>query len=81
MRRFHIWYDGLKEPWRELTCLSLFSIGIGAIVLGPVWHNPFLSFGVSFGGIFYILFLVVSRDRFLNEKAKSRGFKVCGRRL
>lgn len=76
MRRFHVWYDGLKEPWRELTCLLLISIGIGAIVTGLILHNPLLSFGVSFGGIFYILFLVVSRNHFLNEKAKSGGFHI-----
>ena len=40
MRRFFIWYDNLREPWRMIVMLVLVSIGIGIVSFG---NNLILS--------------------------------------
>lgn len=79
MRRFWIWYDKLDGLWKLLLVLLFFAIGIGAISLGFAMerHSSYLIFG----GLFLILFVYSSRAWYLNKEAKSRGFKVNGRRL
>ncbi len=74
MRRFWIWCDRLKEPWRELLWLLFLAIGFGGISLGFVMekHNLYLMLG----GFLFILFLFLSRICFLNREEKSRGFHV-----
>ncbi len=79
MWKFWIWYDRLKEPWRELLLLLFLAIGFGGISLGFVIekHNLYLIFG----GLFFILLLFLSRACFLNQEAGSRGRKTRGRQL
>lgn len=79
MRRFWIWYDNLKEMRKFLLTLLFIAIALGLISLGFATerHNPYLVFG----GFTFFLLVFLSRIRFSNKEAESRGFHIRGRRL
>ncbi len=79
MRKFWHWFGRLNEPWKLLLILLFLTIALGAMNLGFATekHNPYLIFG----GLTFFLLLFLSRIRFLNKEAISRGFKIRGRHL
>ena len=59
MKKFHVWYDALSEPYRELVLLAIIGLGIGCVSFGTL--------SLKAAGIVYFLIVVWSRSRHLSR--------------